>query len=53
VVEALRGDRVTKADLCTELAETPSEIVRRVAGLNGFQTLAVTGIVIALARTVR
>ena len=35
---------------CAELAETRAEIVRWVAGLIGFQTLAIIGAVVALAR---
>lgn len=50
MAEALQGDLVTKADLRAELADTRSEIVRWVAGLIGFQTLAVIGAVVALAR---
>lgn len=50
MAEALQGDLVTKADLRPELADTRSEIVRWVAGLIGFQTLAVIGAVVALAR---
>ncbi|MEE7438610.1 hypothetical protein [Methylobacterium oryzae] len=50
MAEALQGDLVTKADLRAELADTRSEIVRGVAGLIGFQTLAVIGAVVALAR---
>ena len=50
MAEALQGDLVTKADLRAELAVTRSEIVRWVAGLIGFQTLAVIGAVVALAR---
>ncbi|WP_318269045.1 hypothetical protein [Methylobacterium radiotolerans] len=50
MAEALRGDRVTKADLHAELADTRSEIVRWAAGSIGFQTLAVIGAVVALAR---
>ncbi|MGU3477102.1 hypothetical protein [Methylobacterium sp. D48H] len=50
MTEALQGDLVTKADLRAELADTRSEIVRWVAGLIGFQTLAVIGAVVALAR---
>lgn len=51
MAEALQGDVVTKADLRAELAETRAEIVRWVAGLIGFQTLAIIGAVVALART--
>ncbi|MGU3384980.1 hypothetical protein ACLBYG_10785 [Methylobacterium sp. D53M] len=50
MAEALQGDLVTKADLRAGLADTRSEIVRWVAGLIGFQTLAVIGAVVALAR---
>ncbi|WP_342345202.1 hypothetical protein [Methylobacterium radiotolerans] len=50
MAEALRGDRVTKADPRVELADTRSEIVRWAAGSIGFQTLAVIGAVVALAR---
>ncbi|MCJ2073792.1 CCDC90 family protein [Methylobacterium sp. J-030] len=50
MAEALQGDLVTKADLRAALADTRSEIVRWVAGLIGFLTLAVIGAVIALAR---
>ncbi|MGU3467462.1 hypothetical protein ACLBXO_21685 [Methylobacterium sp. C33D] len=50
MAEALQGDLVTKADLRAELADTRSAIVRWVAGLIGFQTLAVIGAVVALAR---
>jgi len=50
MAEALQGDLVTKADLRAELADTRSEIVSWVAGLIGFQTLAVIGAVVALAR---
>ena len=50
MAEALQGDLITKADLRAELADTRSEIVRWVAGLIGFQTLAVIGAVVALAR---
>ncbi|MGU3544311.1 hypothetical protein [Methylobacterium sp. A52T] len=50
MAEALQGDLVTKADLRAELADTRSEIVRWVAGLIGFQPLAVIGAVVALAR---
>ncbi len=50
MAEALQGDRVTKADPRVELADTRSEIVRWVAGSIGFQTLAVIGAVVALAR---
>ncbi|MCB4802008.1 CCDC90 family protein [Methylobacterium brachiatum] len=51
MAEALQGDLVTKADLRAELAETRAEIVRWVAGLIGFQTLAIIGAVVALARS--
>ncbi|MCJ2122247.1 CCDC90 family protein [Methylobacterium sp. J-077] len=51
MAEALQGDLVTKADLRAELAETRAEIVRWVAGLIGFQTVAVIGAVVALARS--
>ncbi|WP_313900862.1 hypothetical protein [Methylobacterium sp. J-026] len=51
MAEALKGDLVTKADLRAELAETRAGIVRPVAGLIGFQTLAVIGAVVALARS--
>ncbi|MDP4024116.1 hypothetical protein Q8W71_15915 [Methylobacterium sp. NEAU 140] len=51
MAEALQGDLVTKADLRAELAETRAEIIRWVAGLIGFQTLAIIGAVVALART--
>lgn len=51
MAEALQGDPVTKADLRAELAQTRAEIVRRVAGLIGFQTLAIIGAVVALAGT--
>ena len=50
MAEALQGDLVTKADLRAGLADTRSEIVRWVAGLIGFQTLAVIAAVVALAR---
>ncbi|MEE7505518.1 hypothetical protein [Methylobacterium mesophilicum] len=50
MAEALQGDLVTKADLRAELADTRSEIMRWVAGLIGFRTLAVIGAVVALAR---
>ncbi|SFT04262.1 hypothetical protein [Methylobacterium sp. yr668] len=50
MAEALQGDLVTKADLRAGLADTRSEIVRWVGGLIGFQTLAVIGAVVALAR---
>jgi len=49
MAEALQGDRVTKADLHAELADTRSEIVRWVASSIGFQTLAVIGTVTARA----
>ena len=49
MAEALQGDLVTKANLRAELAETRAEIVRWVAGLIGFQTLAIIGAVVALA----
>ncbi|MCJ2059472.1 hypothetical protein MKL09_23395 [Methylobacterium sp. J-048] len=49
VAEVLRGDHATKADLRAELAETRAEIVRWVAGLIGFQTLAIIGAVVAFA----
>ncbi|CAA2158142.1 hypothetical protein MBRA_03481 [Methylobacterium brachiatum] len=51
MAEALQGDLVTKADLRAELAKTRAEIVRWVAGLIGFQTLAIIGAVVALARS--
>ena len=51
MAEALQGDLVTRADLRAELAESRAEIVRWVAGLIGFQTLAIIGAVVALART--
>ncbi|SFI75231.1 hypothetical protein [Methylobacterium brachiatum] len=51
MAEALQGDLVTNADLRAELAETRAEIVRWVAGLIGFQTLAIIGAVVALARS--
>ena len=51
MAEALQGDLVTKADLRAELADTRSGIVRWVAGLIGFQSLAIIGAVVALART--
>ena len=50
MAEALQGDLVTKADLRAELAETRSEIIRWVAGLIGFQTLAILGAVLAFVR---
>lgn len=50
MAEALQGDLVTKVDLRAELADTRCEIVRWVAGLIGFETLAVIGAVVALAR---
>ncbi|MEE7448217.1 hypothetical protein MRF4_10500 [Methylobacterium radiotolerans] len=50
MADELQGDLVTKADLRAELADTRSEIMRWVAGLIGFQTLAVIGAVVALAR---
>jgi RNA-binding protein YhbY len=51
MAEALQGDLVTKADLRAELAGTRAEIVRWIAGLMGFQTLAIIGAVVALARS--
>lgn len=51
MAEALQGERFTKADLRAELADTRTEIVRWVAGLIGFQTLAIIGAVVALPRT--
>ncbi|GJE37229.1 CCDC90 family protein [Methylobacterium persicinum] len=48
--EALQGDLVTKSDLLAELAETRSEIIRWVAGLIGFQTLAILGAVLAFVK---
>ncbi|WP_342166956.1 hypothetical protein [Methylobacterium sp. SD21] len=48
--EALQGDLVTKSDLRAELAETRSEIIRWVAGLIGFQTLAILGAVLAFVK---
>ncbi len=51
MAEALQGARVTRADLRAELAVPGAEIVRRVAGVIGFQTLAVIGAVVALARS--
>jgi hypothetical protein len=57
LVEALQGDLVTKSDmragfsdLRAELAETRSEIIRWVAGLIGFQTLAILGAVFAFVK---
>ena len=50
MAEALQGDLVTKSDLRAELAETRSEIIRWVAGLIGFQTLAILGAVLAFVR---
>ena len=50
MAEALQGDLVTKADLRAELAETRSEIIRWVAGLIGFQTLAILGAVLAFVK---
>ena len=48
--KALQGDLVTKSDLRAELAETRSEIIRWVAGLIGFQTLAILGAVLAFVK---
>lgn len=53
MAEALQGDLVTKADLAAGLADTKSEIIKWVAGLIGFQTIAIIGTVIALGRVVR
>ena len=50
MAEALQGDLVTRSDLRAELAETRSEIIRGVAGLIGFQTLAILGAVLAFVR---
>ncbi|GJD34668.1 CCDC90 family protein [Methylobacterium aerolatum] len=50
MAEALQGDLVTKSDLRAELAETRSEIIRWVAGLIGFQTLAILGAVLAFVK---
>lgn len=49
MAELLQGDLVAKADLRAELAETRAEIVRRVAGLIGLQTLTILGAVVALS----
>ncbi|MGU3540739.1 hypothetical protein [Methylobacterium sp. A54F] len=49
MAETIRGDLATKVDL----AETKSEIIRWVTGLIAFQTLAIIGTVIALARVFR
>lgn len=48
--EALQGDLVTKSDLRAELAETRSEVIRWIAGLIGFQTLAILGAVLAFVK---
>ena len=53
IAEALQGDLVTKADLAAGLADTKSEIIKWVAGLIGFQTLAIIGTVIALVRILK
>ena len=57
MAEAFQGDLVTKSDLRLEvsdlranLAETKSEIIRWVAGLIGFQTLAILGAVFAFVK---
>jgi uncharacterized tellurite resistance protein B-like protein len=49
MAEVLQGDLVARADLRAELAETGAEIVRRVAGLIGLQTLTILGAVVAPA----
>lgn len=48
--EALQGDLVTKSDLRAELAETRSEVIRWIAGLISFQTLAILGAVLAFVK---
>ncbi len=50
MAEALQGDLVTKSDLRAELAETRADIIRWVAGLIGFQTLAILGAVLAFVK---
>jgi predicted RNA-binding protein associated with RNAse of E/G family len=50
IAEAVQSDVATKADLASGLAETKVAIIQWVAGLIGFQTLAVIGAALAVMR---
>lgn len=56
IAEAIQTDLSTRADLIgvksellASIADAKAEVIKRVAGIVGFQTLAVTGTVLALA----